>query len=95
MKSYLLTFGKALACQSLCILHRREPVKIFNEIPNYRRNNAFPAGIQGLNYHIAQFFFGLPRNGLIFDLQLSHFTQKLRVLFCSHNRKAVNSQGND
>jgi hypothetical protein len=47
--------------EAVYILDRREPGKIFSEKQRYRKNYAFPARIQGLNYHRVSFFVDLPR----------------------------------
>jgi hypothetical protein len=49
MKSYLLTFGKAsVSPKALCIIHRREPGKIFSEIWKHRKKiMLFPPEFKG------------------------------------------------
>ncbi len=53
MKSYLFAFVKAsVTSATIHYLHRRESQKIFSKNLRHRRNYAFPAEIQGLNYEI-------------------------------------------
>ncbi len=94
MKSYLLAFGCFPQPKSVYILDRSEPNENFSEKRRHQKNYAFPAGIQGLNYEKVNFFTEPPQNGRILDLQLSHFTGNLRVLFCPCNWNIVNCQGN-
>jgi len=69
MKSYLLAFEKALITSAtIHYLHRREQRKIFSKNVPHRRNYAFPAEIQGLNYEIIKISPARGTNGRIFDL---------------------------
>jgi hypothetical protein len=57
MKSYLLAFGKALVTSTaIHYIHRRQQRRIFSENRRHRKNYAFPAKIQALNYEIIKFF---------------------------------------
>ena len=54
--------------KALHLLHRSAPAKIFSKKRPHRRNYAFPAAIQELNYAIAKFFSGSLRDRRILDL---------------------------
>jgi hypothetical protein len=86
MKSYLLAFEKALVTSTAVhYLHRRQRHKIFNENRRHRKNYAFPAKIQALNYETIKFLSARCHDGRILDLQLVFLTTSVWFLFCRCN----------